>query len=136
MVSCQFNIIFEQRLQLLFLLWSFFLSNIQPRLKIDGYCCTQSLIDVDIQHLYQEPRLPLGKLFKQTLGLVSFDFFCFCPSLKSLNVAMLRGFCLLRLRCKVRPNLRLVCGITPRSAAGYFLCFSSRGRCSRRWIHE
>jgi len=33
------------------------------RVKIDGYCCTQSLIDADIQHLYQEARLPLGKHF-------------------------------------------------------------------------
>ena len=53
---------------------SFYDHSLFRSLEIDGYCCTQSLIDVDIQHLYQEPRLPLGKHFKQTLGLVSFDF--------------------------------------------------------------
>ena len=53
---------------------SFYDHSFFPTLKIDGYCCTQSMIDADIQHLYQEPRLPLGKHFKQTLGLVSFDF--------------------------------------------------------------
>ena len=56
-----------------------------PTLKIDGYCCTQSMIDADIQHLYQETRLPLGKHVKH---LVRFDFITFCPGLKSLNVPM------------------------------------------------
>merc|ERR1711953_211867 len=62
---------------------SFYDHSFFPPLKIDGYCCTQSMIDADIQHLYQEPRLPLGKHVKH---LVRFDFITFCPGLKSLNV--------------------------------------------------
>ena len=53
---------------------SFYDHSFFPPLKIDGYCCTQSMIDADIQHLYQEPRLPLGKHVKHQvwLGLISF----------------------------------------------------------------
>merc|ERR1719192_251196 len=54
---------------------SFYDHSFFPTLKIDGYCCTQSMIDVDIQRLYQEPRLPLGKQNTSTntwLALISF----------------------------------------------------------------